>query len=49
MATPIPELTEQQLDSLESKAEAKVYRALRDQLRADCRWEGIASREGSEK
>ena len=35
MTTPIPELTEQQLDSLESKAEAKVYRALRDQLPAD--------------
>jgi len=35
MATPIPELTEQQLDALESAAEAKVYRALRDQLPAD--------------
>ena len=35
MATPIPELTEQQLDALESAAEAKVYRALRDRLPAD--------------
>lgn len=35
MATLIPDLTEQQLDVLESGAEAKVYRALRDQLPAD--------------
>ena len=35
MATPFPDLTEPQLDALESAAEAKVYRALRDQLPAD--------------
>ncbi|HOW77649.1 MAG TPA: ATP-dependent helicase [Candidatus Competibacteraceae bacterium] len=35
MAKLIPDLTESQLDVLESPAEAKVYRALRDQLPAD--------------
>lgn len=35
MAKLIPDLTESQLDALESPAEAKVYRAFRDQLPAD--------------
>jgi len=35
MATLIPDLSESQLDALESTTEAKVYRALRDQLPAD--------------
>ena len=32
MATMIPNLTEEQLDDLESSAEAKIYRAFRDDL-----------------
>ena len=32
MATIIPELSEAQLDELQSKAEAKVYRSFRDNL-----------------